>query len=212
MAKDKKSFLLYCDLIHTVKKMPKEKAGKLFLIILEYVNDDNPVVDDMLLELVFEPIKQQFKRDLKKYESIVERNKSNGSKGGRPKKPKKPSGLNENPEEPKKADSDNDTDNDTGILNKEAFLELFNRARKAYNHKSNIKTLNYTDESNLRLLQTYSLEDFKTALHALLQNKWAIDNNQLMPSHFLKHDNFTKYLNTELKSNETLGQKLARQQ
>ena len=46
MAEDKKSFLLYADLIHTVKKLPKEKIGDLFLTILEYVNDTNPIVDD----------------------------------------------------------------------------------------------------------------------------------------------------------------------
>ena len=68
MAKDKKSFVLYADLIHTVKKMPEDKAGKLLLTILEYVNDENPKVDDMVVDLVFEPIKQQLKRDLIKFE------------------------------------------------------------------------------------------------------------------------------------------------
>ena len=68
MAKDKKSFVLYADLIHTVKKMPEDKAGKLLLTILEYVNDENPIVDDMVVDLVFEPIKQQLKRDLIKFE------------------------------------------------------------------------------------------------------------------------------------------------
>ena len=66
MAKDKKSFLLYVDLIHTISKLPDQKAGKLFKIILEYVNDLNPKVEDLMLDLVFEPIKQQLKRDLKK--------------------------------------------------------------------------------------------------------------------------------------------------
>jgi hypothetical protein len=68
MAEDKKSFVLYADLIHTVRKMPKEKAGELFMTILSYVNDENPVVEDVLVDLVFEPIKRQMKRDLKKYE------------------------------------------------------------------------------------------------------------------------------------------------
>ncbi len=115
MAENKKSFLLYCDLIHTVKKMPKEKAGELFLIILQYVNDENPIIDDILIDLVFEPIKQQFKRDLEKYRNTIERNKKNGAKGGRPKnpiEPKKPSGLFNNPTKPKKADNDKDKDKD----------------------------------------------------------------------------------------------------
>lgn len=68
MAENKKSFLLYCDLIHTVKKLPKDKQGELFITILEYVNDMNPEVKDLNVDLVFEPIKRQLKRDLIKYE------------------------------------------------------------------------------------------------------------------------------------------------
>jgi beta-galactosidase beta subunit len=79
--KDKKSFILYADLIHTVVKMPKDKAGELFVTILKYVNDENPVVDDMLVDLTFEPIKQQLKRDLKYWEQ-VKVNRSNAGKAG----------------------------------------------------------------------------------------------------------------------------------
>lgn len=64
MAENKKSFLIYCDLIHTLEKLPDDKAGQLFKHILRYTNDLNPVCDDMLLDIVFEPIKQQLKRDL----------------------------------------------------------------------------------------------------------------------------------------------------
>lgn len=68
MAENKKSFLLYSDLSLTVNKLPDETAGKLFKIILDYVNDKDPIVNDLLLEIAFEPIKQQLKRDLKNYE------------------------------------------------------------------------------------------------------------------------------------------------
>lgn len=81
MAENKKSFVLYCDLIHTVKKLPKEKQAELFVHILEYVNDENPETDDVLLEIAFEPIKQSLKRDLKKYESKLEK-KSIGARIG----------------------------------------------------------------------------------------------------------------------------------
>lgn len=80
MAQQKKSFLLYCDLIHTVSKMPKEKAGELFLHILEYVNDLNPQTDDLIIQLTFEPIKQSLKRDLEKYENIRLKNIENANK------------------------------------------------------------------------------------------------------------------------------------
>ena len=86
MAENKKSFILYADLIHTVKKMPSDKAGELFLTILQYVNDENPTVEDMLVDIAFEPIKQQLKRDLVKWEEFRIKQSDNGKKGGRPKK------------------------------------------------------------------------------------------------------------------------------
>lgn len=73
MAKDKKSFILYADIIHTVELLSTEKAGELFLHILRYVNDRNPTTHDMTLRIAFEPIKQQLKRDLIKYGKIVEK-------------------------------------------------------------------------------------------------------------------------------------------
>ncbi len=115
MAKDKKSFILYCDIIHTVEQLNDVDAGKLFKHVLKYVNDLNPEADDIITKIAFEPIKQQLKRDLQKYERLCVRNAENGKSGGRPRKPKKPNGLIGNSEKPKKAD--NDTDNDTEIVN-----------------------------------------------------------------------------------------------
>jgi len=112
----KKSFLLYCDLKYTIDKLPNETAGKLFKLILDYANGDFNEPDDLLLQVVFEPIKQSLIRDLEKYDAKVVRNRENGSKGGRPPKednPKKPNGFNKNQHEPKKADSDSDSDSDS---------------------------------------------------------------------------------------------------
>ena len=78
MAENKKSFVLYADLIHTVDKMPSEKAGDLFKHILKYVNDMNPETEDLIIQLTFEPIKQQLKRDLKRWESKQEQRKQAG--------------------------------------------------------------------------------------------------------------------------------------
>jgi len=105
MAKDKKSFLLYCDLIHTVEKLSDKDAGEMFKHILRYVNDQNPTTDNQLIDVLFEQIKQQLKRDLKKYEERAERSRQNGKKGGRP-KTQKTQQVNS---EPKKPDTDKDT-------------------------------------------------------------------------------------------------------
>lgn len=82
MAKDKNSFLLYKDILSTIEKLPDETAGKLFKIILRYVNDLNPRVDDLLMQVVFEPIKTTLKRDLKKWEKKSVTNSESGRKGG----------------------------------------------------------------------------------------------------------------------------------
>ena len=82
MAEDKKSFILYADIIHTVRKMPKDKQAELFLTILSYVNDENPVVEDLIVSLVWEPIKQQLKRDLKEWEIRRQKRVNAGRQGG----------------------------------------------------------------------------------------------------------------------------------
>lgn len=81
MVEDKKSFLLYNDLIYTINKMPNDKAGELFKHILSYVNGLEQETDDLIIQLTFEPIKQQLKRDFAKYE-VVKTDKSNGGKLG----------------------------------------------------------------------------------------------------------------------------------
>lgn len=81
MATNKKSFLLYCDIIHTIEKLSDEQAGKLLKHILRYVNDLNPESEDVLTEIAFEPIKQNLKRDLIKYEEIKEKRSEAGKTG-----------------------------------------------------------------------------------------------------------------------------------
>lgn len=81
MAQDKKSFILYTDLLHTIDLMPDENAGKLFKHILKYVNDLNPETDDLITKLSFEPIKQQLKRDLREWEKTIETKSDSGKLG-----------------------------------------------------------------------------------------------------------------------------------
>lgn len=85
MAKDKKSFILYCDQQGVFNMLPDEQAGKLIKHIFAYVNDEDPESEDLLLTIAFEAIKTQLKRDLKKYEKYIDKQKENGKKGGRPK-------------------------------------------------------------------------------------------------------------------------------
>ena len=110
MAKDKNSFLLYCDIIHTVDKLDNDQAGKLFKHILDYVNDKDPHTNDMITIIAFEPIKQMLKRDLKKYDTIREKNKENALKRWNA------SASNNKPTDTKNADSDSDSDSDILLM------------------------------------------------------------------------------------------------
>jgi len=112
MAENKKSFLLYADIIYTVSKLSLSRRGKLFTMILDYVNDKNPTTNDIQVDLVFEPIKRNLKRDLEKYTQYVEKQKVNGAKGGRPKSNKKTQKTQAFILKPKKGDNDNVNDND----------------------------------------------------------------------------------------------------
>lgn len=119
MAKDKKSVLLYCDIIHTVEELEDAEAGRLFKHYLRYINDQNPEPPDKLTKIVFEPIKQTLKRDLRKYESFIEKQSLNGKRGGRPHKPDETQITQAFSEEPKKADRGKDKviDKDIVIVN-----------------------------------------------------------------------------------------------
>lgn len=81
MAENKKSFILYTDYINSFKELTDEEAGKLIKILFSYVNDEDPVIEDRLLRLIFEPIKQQLKRDLKEWEIIKTKKSDSGRLG-----------------------------------------------------------------------------------------------------------------------------------
>ena len=81
MAKDKKSFILYVDQKDLFNKLPDDIAGKLIKHIYAYVNDESPKADDLIIDIAFEPIKQQLKRDLKLFEEVKVKRSEAGKAG-----------------------------------------------------------------------------------------------------------------------------------
>jgi len=175
MARNKKSFILYCDIISTVDKLPDDLAGKLFKHVLEYVNDNNPDdPEDLLLSIAFEPIKQQLKRDLEKYEHIVDRNRNNGKKGGRPRNPNNPVGYSGNPNKPKKADSDNALDlgsgNDNVLDTEDKEQETRKKTKKRFLPPAQSEVIEYSVSNNLNL--TGFLDYYES-------NGWMVGKNKM---------------------------------
>jgi hypothetical protein len=113
----KKSFIVHIDSLDVLEELTIEQSGQLFHAFRAY-NLGKEVELTGLLKAVFIPFKNQFDRDLEKYNSIVLRNRENGAKGGKPKgtqtNPVGILGTQSNPNKPDNgsdSDSNNDSDN-----------------------------------------------------------------------------------------------------
>jgi hypothetical protein len=114
MAENKKSFVAYAEWLESFEMLEDEEAGKLIKHLLRYVNDLKPELDDRLLKIAFQPIKQQLKRDLNKYEEVSKKRAEAGKKGGlkTQAKAKKAIAKSVKQNQPNQADNDNDNEDD----------------------------------------------------------------------------------------------------
>ena len=83
MAENKKSFILYADLINNIDHLTNEEKGMLFNHLLEYVNDMNPILEDRLILTAWKPIERQLKRDLLKFEEVKGKRSDAGKESAR---------------------------------------------------------------------------------------------------------------------------------
>ena len=227
MAEGKKSFVLYSDQRGIFEKLPNEEAGKLIKHIYSYVNDENPEAD-FIIEIAFESIKNQLKRDLEKWDKSKIKRAEAGRKGGKATQSKLKQNkamLEQNKAMLKQGKANqavndnvnvnvnvNDNVNDNSLKKNQKkeiekrFLDWFNSTKeKITGTKGKFKTLTPTDKNNLeKLYKSYSQDDFTHAVKSMFQNKWAIDTNNTTPAHFLRMDNFNKYLNSEVQNLEEI--------
>lgn len=194
MAEGKKSFLLYCDLIHTIRKMPDEKAGQLFKHILEYVNDEMPETEDLLLQLVFEPIKQQLKRDLEKWSGISatrsEIGRLAGLKSGEARRTKS-NQTNQLVKKRTKTNQNEQVSDNVTVIVTEKVKEI--KTKGVFTPPSFIDFENYCKENGFlniaqRAFKGYSENDWKDSKNnpvlnwkSKLQNVWFNDSNKDKP-------------------------------
>lgn len=224
MAEGKKSFVLYTDLIHTVRKMPKDLQGDLFMTILEYVNDENPKPNDLTIELVFEGIKQQLKRDLKKFEEVKTKRSEAGKRSAKARALKKEKqtltnstsvkSVEHSSTNPTVNDNDNVNDNvnvDTkvSIYTEREFLNDWKELRERLIKKpTNITKLSSFEFSSFTNLTKQNKKDnFVKALNALFrQEVIKFSSMQSRPKHFFEY--FDQYLTAYDEKDTTLwGQK-----
>lgn len=219
MAENKRSFLLYTDLIFVAEKLSDNQAGILLKTILRYVNDQNPTVEDPFVDLAFEPIKQALKRDLKKYENILEKRSAAGKKSAEIRVNKSQHMLT-NDKSVKQVEhmstvNDNVSDNVSEINNKGlksskldksivvAFVEFFNSV-KGRNFRKNKKI---EMALNARLKE-YTKEEIKKSVINAHNDVYHIETKYkyLTPDFILRPDKLDKFLNApEQQSNLPKG-------
>ena len=163
MAKDKKSVLLYCDIIHTVEGLTDEEAGALFKHYLRYINDLNPVSEDRLTALLFEPIKQNLKRDLIKWESKSERNSIIAKEGWVKRK-------NANASERIKPNAKDAVKDKVTVTVKDKVIDIINKEEKK--HPSIEDFINYGLSKGLELNLTIDVTKLKSKYLAWETNNW----------------------------------------
>jgi len=126
-----------------------------------------------------------------------------GAKGGRKSKPtKKPlvkpiESLSQALSEPKeKKGKEIEIKEQSFEQRKDAFIKWFNDSKQKYKGKQGkAKVLTATDETNLKkLFDAYNFSDFEIAVKNLYKSKWAEDHQMQTISHFVRIENFNKYL------------------
>ena len=126
----KNSFIIYYGYQEALEDLTDEQVGKLFRALINYDRDRIEPKFTGVLNVAFKFIKTDLDANLDKYENICERNKQNGKLGGRPKNPENPVGFSETQkserflektQKPKKADNDNEYDNEYDIYKEEVY-------------------------------------------------------------------------------------------
>ena len=89
--------------------------------------------------------------------------------------------------------------NNKNSLDVDKFLSWFNNRKEHYTGKvGKFKTLSKTDTKNLKQLkEAYESEDFERALRGLYASEWAKEKKMYNPAHFLRVDNFNRYLESD---------------
>ena len=195
MAKDKKSFILYVDQKDLWNKLPDEIAGKLIKHIYSYVSDENPTSNDLIIEIAFEPIKQQLKRDLKLFEEKRIKRSEAGIAGANKRWQEIAKDSNRINDIAKIADNVNDNVNVNAIdnINYQALLEFVN---KSFGRNFKVVSDKIQRSYKARLKEGYKKEDIIQAIKNCKDNKFHKENNYqyCTPEYFSRSETLDKYV------------------
>lgn len=183
---DKKSFVMYESWGAAIEKMNNEQAGELIKAIYAYQKDPDAVPEDPALAFVFELIKQQLDADSQRYKEACAARSEAGKKGGRPKvnaSDKKQMVSTESKkskcfsEKAKKADNDNEYDNDH---KKENTIDGVKEKRFAPPTLENVseycREMGYTNVDAERFIDFYTSNGWMVGKNRMKDWKAAVRN------------------------------------
>lgn len=215
MAENKKSFVLYADMLKSIEHLTYEEKGILLTHLLEYVNDMNPVLTDRLILTAWKPIELQLKRDLKKFEEVKEKRSLAGKRSAELRALKideqaeanstSVESVEQTPTNPTDNDNDNVTVNDNVInnntINFDKLLLFLNSLTKR-----NFKIINEATKKKYlaRLKEGYTNNDIANAMKNAVNSDYHKENNftYLTPEFFSRAVTLDKYSNTNNKTKE----------
>ena len=129
----KDSFLLYTSHYPTLQLLTLEEKGMLLDVIFQYhITGELPEIESFSVKMAFSFLKQQFDRDIEKYQRVIERNKVNIGKRWNKNDTKNTTGKNGIPNDTKNTDNDNDNDFKPPKSPKGEFENIFDEFRKLY--------------------------------------------------------------------------------
>ena len=188
--KNKKSFILYADILSTIEELTDSEKGKLFELILFYVNDKNPDLKnyDKVIRVAFKPIESQLKRDLDRWQSTKTKRAEAGRLGGLAK------ATNAKQSKAKLAVNVNDNVNVINIYRKFNHLSLsideFNKLNKLYTKEQIDRVLD--------AIENYQGNKKYKSLYLTARNWLAKENTNTS-----KDDHLLNHIKTQLNAGNT---------
>lgn len=201
MAKDKKSFILYVDQKDLWNKLPDEIAGKLIKHIYGYVSDENPTSEDLIVEIAFEPIKQQLKRDLKLFEEKRVKRSEAGIAGANKRWQEMANDSKRISSIAKIAVNDNVNVNDNVIYNID-YQALLDFVNKSFGRNFKVVSDKIQRSYKARLKDGYKKEDILNAIRNCKDNPYHKENNYqyCTPEFFSRAETLDKYADRTIKT------------
>jgi hypothetical protein len=192
--KNRKAFRFYRSYFDVAKELPEtERLEFLWALLNKQFENIDPSLSGVCKFAYISQehsIKAQVEGYLNKINNSTKEHSKGGTQGGTQGGSKAPSAQEKEKEKEKEKVQ--------YVVDVNAFLNWFNQTLKHYKKvEGKFKTLNKTDVNNLKQLKqlNYTQTDWLNAFKAMYESKWVQDNKMCTPSHFLRNENFQKYVN-----------------